>query len=49
MKAALPPTSDQANGMISSQRGTGADVSSSTPKVKSVTGQGVMPNIGCAG
>lgn len=49
MKAALPPNKDHASGMISSRRGTGAVASSNTPKVKSVTGHGAMPNMGCAG
>ncbi len=49
MQAALPPTSDPASRMISSQQGTGADVSSGAPKVKIVNGQGVMPKVGASG
>ena len=47
--AALPPISDQTNGMTSNHRDDGGTVASNIPKVKIVTGQGVTPNIGIAG
>ena len=49
MNAALPPIKAHSSGITSSRLGIGPRAASNTPKVNSVTGHGVMPNIGIVG